>query len=81
MVIILPTRKSTWKSPFSLFQTLEYYPQKALPLCLMQNFKPTHIGVVVLLSQIKMLADYLVVNSEGEAETSTHVVIEVGISM
>lgn len=50
----ITNKKKYLEIPFSLFQTLEYYPQKALPLYLMQNFKPTHIGVVVLLSQIKM---------------------------
>ena len=50
----ITNKKKYLEIPFSLFQTLEYYPQKALPLYLMQNFKPTHIGIVVLLSQIKM---------------------------
>ena len=51
---MITNKKKYLEIPFSLFQTLEYYPQKALPLYLMQNFKPTHIGIVVLLSQIKM---------------------------
>ena len=50
----ITNKKKYLEIPFSLFQTLEYYPQKALPLCLMQNFEPTHIAAVVLLSQIKM---------------------------
>ena len=51
---MITNKKKYLEIPFSLFQTLEYYPQKALPLYLMQNFKPTHIAAVVLLSQIKM---------------------------
>lgn len=50
----ITNKKKYLEIPFSLFQTLEYYPQKALPLYLMQNFKPTHIAAVVLLSQMKM---------------------------
>ena len=51
---MITNKKKYLEIPFSLFQTLEYYPQKALPLYLMQNFEPTHIAAVVLLSQMKM---------------------------
>ena len=66
---MITNKKKYLEIPFSLFQTLEYYPQKALPLYLMQNFKSTHTGVV----SDKTLADYLVVNSEGETETEPDV--------